>query len=181
MNTIYTSALVVLLTACASGSNIQPTATATNLPPPNAKGEYAVDWPDLGRGEARYITIQLGPDTFEHCRDVSPKFDFDSSLTYVQDRAQLAAFARCMNKSGMEGRRVLLVGRADPRGSDAYNMSLGQQRAEKIKSLLIASGLSADRIQIESHGEREAKGMRPEYSFGYDRRVDVVVGGVHAP
>lgn len=176
MKTTIILGTLVLLAACARGGNVE-----SNLPPPNANGEYAVDWPQLGHGEARYITIQLGPDSFEYCRDVSPKFDFDSSVTYVQDRAQLAAFARCMNKAGMENRRVLLVGRADPRGTDEYNQRLGQERAERIKALLISSGLSADRIQVESQGERDAKGHLPEYAYGYDRRVDVVVGGVHHP
>jgi peptidoglycan-associated lipoprotein len=176
---IKSLAALLVLAGCAGATNAPP--TVANHPPPNAQGEYALDWPQLGRGEARYITIQLGPDTFEHCRDVSPKFDFDSSLTYVQDRAQLAAFARCMNKAGMENRNVLLIGRADPRGTDAYNMELGEKRAEKIKNLLIAAGVAPDRIKVQSQGERDAKGTLPEYSYGFDRRVDVVVGGVHAP
>lgn len=173
-------ALALLLAACAGGNQNVET-TSANLPPPNAQGEYAVDWPELGRGEARFITIQLGPDSYEYCRDVSPKFAFDKAVTYVQDRAQLAAFARCMNKAGMESRKVLLVGRADPRGSDAYNMELGKKRAEQIKAHLVDAGVAADRIQIQSQGEREAKGQLPEYSYGYDRRVDVVVAAVHAP
>ena len=50
----------------------------------------------------------------------------------------------------------------------------------EAEALLIESGLSADRIRIES-GERDTKGRLPEYSYGYDRRVDVVVGGFHTP
>ncbi|HKO51501.1 MAG TPA: hypothetical protein VJV79_27520 [Polyangiaceae bacterium] len=44
---------------------------AVSLPSPGADGEYSPDWPDLGRGDARYIDIELG-DSFETCRHLSP-------------------------------------------------------------------------------------------------------------
>jgi len=154
---------------------------AVKLPPPNADGSYSPDWPDLGSGDARYITIELG-DTFETCRQVSPKFPFDSAYTRAQDRVQLRAFAACMNSPQFAQRKVLLVGRADPRGGSSYNQELGADRAERIKQLLVADGLAAERIAIASKGESGAKGDQPDFSYGYDRRVDVIVqGGVHTP
>jgi outer membrane protein OmpA-like peptidoglycan-associated protein len=60
-------------------------------------------------------------------------------------------------------------------------MELGKKRAEQIKAHLVDAGIAADRIQIQSQGERDSKGHLPEYAYGYDRRVDVVVGTVHAP
>ena len=182
MSTSTTIAAVILWLAACAGETGTTQITSAPLPPPNAQGEYAPDWPQLGRGQARFINIQLGPDTYEYCRDVSPKFEFDSAVTHVQDRAQLAAFARCMNKAGMESRHVLLVGRADPRGTDAYNDKLGQRRSDNIKALLVAAGIAADRIETISEGERDAKGNLPDYSYGYDRRVDVVVSNyTHRP
>ena len=66
--------------------------------------------------------------------------------------------------------------------SEAYNMQLGWRRAQWIKAFLVSAGLSADRIDIASAGEHGAKGTLPEYSYGYDRRVDIIVtGGVHHP
>jgi outer membrane protein OmpA-like peptidoglycan-associated protein len=181
MKAWHLGVLGLAMLGCATRAQPVQTTSAT-LPPPNAQGEYAPDWPQMGRGEARFITIQLGPDTYSHCRDVSPKFAFDSPLTYVQDRAQLAAFARCMNHEEMQSRHVLLVGRADPRGSATYNLELGSRRAEQIKALLVLAGLSADRIDVATEGKRDAKGNTGDYSFGYDRRVDVVVaGGSHHP
>ena len=182
-----TKALVALaaagfaLAACASQTSAV-TTTSARLPPPNAAGEYKVPWPVFGHGPERFITLQLGPDLHEHCRDVSPKFPFDKAWTYVQDRDQLVALASCLNHRGLESRHVLLVGRADPRGSETYNMELGMRRAEWIKDFLVRSGLSADRIDIASRGELDAKGMLPEYSYGYVRRVDIIVtGGAHHP
>lgn len=174
--TLFGVLLGLAVTSCAQ------TQPSSALPAPNAQGEYTPGWPDLGRGEARFITIQLGPDTYAYCHDVSPKFPFDSSLTYVQHADQLQALASCLNHDVMQSRHVLLVGRADPRGTDAYNLGLGERRAQQIKELLIKNGLDADRIDISTEGARDAKGQLPDFSFGYDRRVDVVVtGGAHAP
>lgn len=139
-------------------------------------------WPDLGRGAARFIRVDLGPDNFAECRRVSPKFPFDSASTYAQDREQLAALATCLNSPGMRQRTLRLVGRADPRGSDGYNAKLGLKRAEAIRQLLIENGIADGRIQIVSEGERGAKGDSEETAAGYDRRVDVVIeGGTHLP
>jgi outer membrane protein OmpA-like peptidoglycan-associated protein len=154
---------------------------AVSLPSPGADGEYSPDWPDLGRGDARYIHIELG-DSFETCRHLSPKFPFDSAHTRAQDRAQLRAFAACMNHPELAGLGVLLIGRADPRGTATYNDELGAKRAERVKQLLVADGLASERIKMVSQGEAGAMGDTPDQSYGYDRRVDVIVqGGVHTP
>lgn len=156
-----------------------------------AVGERAVGWPDLGRGEARFIRIDLGPDSYAECQRISPKFPFDSASTYAIDRAQLAAFADCMNSPTMRGTNIVLVGRADPRGTDSYNDKLGTRRAAAIKQLLVEQGIDEGRIFIESEGKAGAVGVEenaigdrndPKFSYGHDRRVDVVVvGNAHAP
>jgi peptidoglycan-associated lipoprotein len=87
-----------------------------------------------------------------------------------------------MNDPAMAERTILLVGRSDDRGAVGYNRELGMKRAERIKQLLIGNGLSAARIQVKSAGESGAQGENAGTSFGYDRRVDVIVnGGVHVP
>ncbi len=120
--------LAACLLACAEpGQNPQPAIS----PSSGAGG-----WPDLGRGNARYIRIDLGPDAFAECRRVSPKFPFDSAVTYAQDREQLGAFAECLNTPGMRDRKVQLVGRTDPQGTDAHNNELGIERARAIRQNL---------------------------------------------
>ncbi len=138
-------------------------------------------WPDLGRGVDRSIRIQLGPDSLLQCRRVSPKFPFDSAIVEVQERPELDAIAGCLNHPSMATRAIVLIGRADPRGQPGYNEALGMQRAMRIKEILVQSGVSGSRIQVRSRGAEDAVGDTPDYSYGYDRRVDVVVLGVHAP
>jgi outer membrane protein OmpA-like peptidoglycan-associated protein len=50
--------------------------------------------------------------------------------------------------------RIVIVGNADQRASDAYNMELGERRAAAAKAYLVSQGVDAVRIEISSHGER---------------------------
>lgn len=177
----WNAIVLMLALGCGLGCTHPQQSEAVRLPPPGPSGEYSPDWPDLGSGDARYIHIELG-DSFETCRRLSPKFPFDSARARAQDQVQLQAFAACMNHPELASRTVLLVGRADPRGPAEYNEALGTKRAQRVKQLLIADGLNPDRIKIASEGELGAMGDDPQYSYGYDRRVDVIVqGGVHTP
>lgn len=175
-----TTLLSAVLLGCASGS---PRQTADpKLPAHVQSAEYSIGWPDLGRGDARFIRIDLGPDNFEQCQRLSPKFPFDSAATFAQDREQLVALAACLDAPGMRERRIVLVGHADARGADGYNAELGMKRAEAIRRILVDSGIAESRIEAWSAGEHGAVGALPEYDHGYDRRVDVLVeGGTHAP
>jgi hypothetical protein len=176
---------LALVAACTPSGGGTP---APLLPDPGSDGVYSVDWPELGRGEARYITIDLGSDAVLVCRRVTPKFPFDSAKARAQDRAQLAALASCLNHPEMTDRTVLLVGRTDAQGTAANNEALGLRRAETVKKILVANGLSEARVSISTRGEADAVGHTaaapgvPEFSDGYDRSVDVVVRGAkHAP
>lgn len=178
MKAVALCALFATVAACAS----QPPSAPPKLTSASTSETVAVPWPDLGRGEPMFIRIDLGPDVFAECRRISPKFPFDSASTYAQDEAQLAAFAACLNAPGQRERSVQLIGRADPRGSSGYNDELGMKRASTIKRLLIEHGIAEGRIEVVSEGAKGAVGDKPDYSYGYDRRVDVVVkGGSHLP
>ncbi len=172
------------LIACAGESRQAQSPTLTSAPTgaTPATQEQAVPWPTLGNGTARFIRIDIGRDTFEACQRISPKFPFNSADALAQDRQQLEALAACLNSNGMRDRTLLLVGRADPAGTDAYNDELGMKRANAIKQILIENGIAESRITVATEGERAARGDTADQSAGYDRRVDIVVkGGVHAP
>ncbi len=48
---------------------------------------------------------------------------------------------------------VVIEGHCDDRGSEEYNLALGDNRANSLKTALIAQGVSADRIKIVSYGK----------------------------
>lgn len=49
--------------------------------------------------------------------------------------------------------KVVVEGHCDDRGSEEYNLALGDNRATALKDSLIAQGVSADRIKIVSYGK----------------------------
>jgi OOP family OmpA-OmpF porin len=50
---------------------------------------------------------------------------------------------------------IVMVGYTDVTGSDAYNMALGTRRAEVARAYIVARGIEAGRVLIESKGERQ--------------------------
>jgi peptidoglycan-associated lipoprotein len=67
-----------------------------------------------------------------------------------------------------------LVGNADPRGTEEYNMVLGGARADTVKSFLRRDGLPDSRMATTSRGELDAHGT-DEASWAKDRRVDLTL------
>jgi peptidoglycan-associated lipoprotein len=67
-----------------------------------------------------------------------------------------------------------LVGHADPRGDDEYNMVLGGQRADHVSDALTRKGMGADKLAATSRGELDARGQ-DEGGWSKDRRVEVMI------
>jgi peptidoglycan-associated lipoprotein len=51
--------------------------------------------------------------------------------------------------------KIVIGGYCDERGSDEYNLALGQNRAQATKSALVTAGIAADRIRIISYGKEK--------------------------
>jgi peptidoglycan-associated lipoprotein len=49
---------------------------------------------------------------------------------------------------------IAILGYTDDKGTDAYNMALGERRAQAAKDYIVAHGIDASRVIIESKGER---------------------------
>ena len=104
----------------------------------------------------------------------APKFDYDSTNLSADDTQVLDQVATCLTSGPLKGRSVQLVGRADPRGSDQYNMALGANRAHQVTTYLQQKGVSAT-LRETSRGAIDATG-RDETTWRKDRRVDLVLG-----
>jgi peptidoglycan-associated lipoprotein len=77
-----------------------------------------------------------------------------------------------MNDGALKGRSLLMVGHADPRGEEDYNMALGGRRAESVRGAMESLGVDKGRMDVSSRGELEATGVDEE-SWAKDRRVDI--------
>jgi peptidoglycan-associated lipoprotein len=49
--------------------------------------------------------------------------------------------------------QIQVAGHCDERGTNEYNMALGERRAKKAKMYLVDKGVAADRISTLSYGE----------------------------
>ena len=66
---------------------------------------------------------------------------------------------------------VVIEGHTDERGTEEYNMALGQQRAQSIKTFLVDAGVSEDRLQTVSYGEEQPVDPRnTEEAWAKNRR-----------
>jgi len=171
--------------ACNYAREPTQSARGPKLPDPGVDKEYEVNFPDPGHGVARYIGIAIDPDLSTNCGLMRTYFAFDSDKLSPTDKATLRSVAECLDQPDLKQMKLSIVGRADSRGGSNYNADLGRRRAESVKKLLIDAGVVESRISIASDGAKGAIGKdapNEPYSYGYDRRVDVVlIGVVQAP
>ena len=80
-------------------------------------------------------------------------FDFDKYNVKAEYYSLLQNLIEYMNYNDYD---VTIVGHTDSKGTEAYNMGLGQRRADSVKAKLLEFGLVSDRILgTESRGESE--------------------------
>ena len=74
------------------------------------------------------------------------------------------------------GVKVTVEGYCDERGTEAYNITLGKQRAESVKKFLVDQGISTDRLVTVSYGEKKPIALgHDEASWAKNRRAQTVV------
>jgi peptidoglycan-associated lipoprotein len=107
--------------------------------------------------------------------DDEAHFAYDSDQVRDQDKAILKKLADCFTTGPLKGRQMRLVGHADPRGEDEYNMVLGGRRADNVKNAIVTAGMSGAKVDSSSRGEMDASGT-DEAGWTEDRRVDIMLG-----
>jgi peptidoglycan-associated lipoprotein len=101
-------------------------------------------------------------------------FDTDSSQVRGDGRATLERQAGWLNRYPQV--QVYMEGHADERGTREYNLALGQRRANSARDLLVASGVSGQRIQTISYGkDRPAALGSDEAAWAQNRRAVTTV------
>jgi len=80
-------------------------------------------------------------------------FDFDQFTLSADARRILAENAKYLNANG--GVQVVIEGHCDERGSDEYNLALGESRALAAKSYLVSLGIDPKRLSVISYGEEK--------------------------
>jgi outer membrane protein OmpA-like peptidoglycan-associated protein len=80
-------------------------------------------------------------------------FRFESDELTAQSRALFPRILEALKKRPFPD--LTVVGHTDTTGSAASNIELGLKRADAVRSLLVAAGVSANVIEVTSHGEAD--------------------------
>ena len=101
-------------------------------------------------------------------------FDYDSAQVNPAERSKLDAVADYLRQNAVV--TLVVEGHTDERGSNEYNLALGERRALAVRAYLIGLGLDASRIQTKSYGEeRPAAAGHDDASWGQNRRGEFVI------
>ena len=101
-------------------------------------------------------------------------FDFDKSNIRQDQRERLEKNAEYLKQNKMV--RVRIEGNCDERGTNEYNMALGDRRALSAKKYLMNLGVNGDRLHTISFGEEKPLVHgHDEYSWAQNRRDDFVI------
>ena len=128
----------------------------------------AIDTNDGGTGTADIETV-LGQDgkpatelkfdqdpNYTRCTDVDfapVYFAFDASNLKDSELAKIEAVAQHLQANPT--RVVMVEGNCDERGSNEYNLTLGELRAGSVRDYLLRLGIAAERVQTKSYGEEK--------------------------
>ncbi|MGN6106970.1 MAG: OmpA family protein [Kofleriaceae bacterium] len=102
----------------------------------------------------------------------APKFSYDGFQLEPEDRNLLEQVATCFTTGPLAGRTLALVGRADPRGTEEYNLGLGDRRAHSVSDYLQRLGVAPTQLASTTRGALDANGA-DEDGWRTDRRVDL--------
>jgi len=165
--TLLAACLCLLaLNACAK----KPVAT-TQLPPaPPAQTETPTAEAPASGVQAEAVSEAAAP------ASAVPQlekifFEYDSYTLSAQSREILARNAEWLREN--PSAKLTVEGHCDERGSDEYNLALGERRAEAVRKYLVTLGVAADRLSIISYGEeRPAVAGHGEGAWAQNRRAE---------
>lgn len=114
-----------------------------------------------------------GKDALEAAGLSTVYFDFDSYVLTSESRDSLRKAAESLKTNSAA--RIQIEGHCDERGSNEYNLALGEKRARAVEEFLVNQGVSADQLSTISYGEeRPAVPGSDEDSWAKNRRAEFV-------
>ncbi len=103
-------------------------------------------------------------------------YDYDSNVVKDEYKPLVTAHAQYLTQN--RGRKIVIQGNTDERGSREYNISLGQRRADGVKQMMLLLGVQETQIETVSFGEEKPRSAgKDEAAFSENRRSDIVYDG----
>ena len=166
---MFVMALIALLAIAGCGGK-----KATTAPPPTEPTDNTSTAPQVE--EATQATPDPAPSDQLDVASLSDAYlDFDSYSLSSEAKGTLEQNAKAIK--GTNSGNVTIEGHCDERGTSAYNLALGEKRANAAKEYLVALGVNAARVSTVSYGkERPFDDGHDESAWAKNRRAHFVAG-----
>lgn len=132
---------------------------------PSTNGNEFATAPNGTRENTRVVQTAQN----DQCNDWEIYFATDAAAISPETRTVLTRLARCIRRGDV--RNVSVVGSADPRGTSNANLTLGQQRADAIRAVLVEEGCDPSVVHSISTGEFNSTNNPND--FATERRVSI--------
>lgn len=110
----------------------------------------------------------------EKFRSETVHFDLDKAIVKGEDMGKVQTVAAFLKANPTHD--VLVEGHCDERGTESYNLSLGDRRALAVREALIGAGAPAERVHTISYGEsRPADSANNNAAYAKNRRGEFVL------
>ncbi len=148
-------AALALLSACSDNNTGASTGAATGA------GASASGYGSAAPGSQQDLVANVGDRVF---------FAYDQNNLSSDARATLDRQAQWMQRYPQVS--VQLAGNTDERGTEEYNLALGQRRANAARDYLVAQGVSSSRIQTISYGKERPSALgADEQAYAQNRNA----------
>jgi peptidoglycan-associated lipoprotein len=167
--TLVALILTFLFVGCAKEEPPPPTTEAPPRPaapppPPPAPAPAPAPGPSISQ------------QAFQEFQNQDITFDFDKYDLRTDARTILDRKASFLNQNNSI--RAQIEGHCDERGTNEYNLALGERRANAAKQYLTTAGISAGRLSTISYGEeRPLDPGHSEAAWARNRRAHFVITG----
>ncbi len=159
----------------AAAQNNAPAPAAPQVRPASTPATHAPEDPlmssDMAVVNAELRRLGFSPDVY---------FDFDKSGLKDDSRSHLERNASLLKTHDRFD--LMIEGYCDERGTEEYNLALGERRANAVKGYLTSLGVAANRMRTVSYGsERQVCSEHQESCWSQNRRAHMVVSGRTGP
>ncbi len=175
---------VIALSLFLVGCPKRPATTAASAPPPTGSPSPSAAAPSTAPSPSM-TPSPVAPSTSPSTTPPAPSeftananlkdifFDFDKYDVRPNDAKTLDTNAAWLKSNN---NLVLIEGHCDERGTNEYNLALGERRAKSTMNYLVAQGVQASRITIISYGkERPTCTEHSEACWAQNRRAHFLV------
>ncbi len=106
------------------------------------------------------------------CDYPTVRFPFNEATLSSSVKEGLQSVAECLRS---KGGRITIEGHADERGTEEYNLALGDRRAREVRKYLERLGVPGNKLEVLSKGENEPKDPgHDEDAWAANRRAEFI-------